>query len=66
METYNIVFNDCYDSNDLGFAESFDYCLQWIESNRHDMCTYFGDYKGGTVSIVCNETGTEVYFENIK
>lgn len=32
MKTYTILFNDCYDSNDLGFAESFDYCLQWIES----------------------------------
>ena len=27
---------------------------------------YFEDYKGGIVSIVCNETGEEVYSERVK
>ena len=27
---------------------------------------YFADYKDGTVSIVCNETGEIVYHEEVK
>lgn len=27
--------------------------------------SYFADYKGGTVSIVCNETGETIYEEEV-
>lgn len=29
--------------------------MDWIEFNRGDESTYFGDYKGGIVSIVCDK-----------
>lgn len=39
--TYNIVFNNSSDSNDLCFKESFDYCMAWIKNNQ----TYFDIYE---------------------
>ena len=63
--TYDVQFNDDYNSNNKGFNESIEYCMDWINANRNDNSTYFGDYRGGTVSIVCNETGEYVYNENI-
>ena len=61
--TYDIHFNDETDSNNKGFSMSLEECKDWIENNRGE--SYFKDYKGGTVSIVCNETGETVYEENI-
>jgi len=60
-KTYNIVFNDEENSNDKGFEMSYDYCLNYIKSNNGTNHSYFADYKKGTVSIVCNETGETVY-----
>ena len=65
MNTYDVVFNDSENSNSKGFQLSIEDWKKWIEFNRNDKTTYFGDYKGGTVSIVCNETGDTVYEENI-
>ena len=62
-KTYDIYFNDDADSNNKGFSMSLEECKDWIEFNRGE--SYFKDYKGGTVSIVCNETGETVYEENI-
>ena len=62
-KTYDIYFNDSYDSNNKGFSLSLEECKYWIDNNRGE--SYFKDYKGGTVSIVCNETGETVYEENI-
>ena len=59
--TYNIVFNDEENSNDKGFEMDYYYCLNYIKSNNGTNNSYFADYKGGTVSIVCNETGETVY-----
>jgi hypothetical protein len=28
--------------------------------------SYFADYKGGTVSVVCNETGEKVFETKVK
>lgn len=66
MKTYNVHFNDANDSMNKGFSDSFEDCMGWIEANRNDKSTYFGDYVGGTVSIVCNETGETVYEEGIE
>lgn len=63
LKTYDIYFNDDTDSNNKGFSLSIEECKSWIESNRGT--SYFEDYKGGTVSIVCNETGDTVYEEYI-
>ena len=63
LKTYDIYFNDDTDSNNKGFNLSLEECKDWIESHRG--ASYFEDYKGGTVSIVCNETGDTVYEEYI-
>ncbi len=63
--TYDVHFNDANDSNNKGFKESLDYCKNYISSYNGTDESYFADYKGGTVSIVCNETGEEVYSEDI-
>jgi hypothetical protein len=64
--TYDVVFNDDTDSNSKGFSESYDYCLSYIKHNNGTNESYFADYKGGFVSIVCNETEETVYEESIK
>lgn len=61
MKTYDVHFNDSTDSNSKGFQSTLDYCMSYIESNNGTRESYFGDYKGGTVSVVCNETGETVY-----
>lgn len=64
MKTYNVQFNDSENSNDKGFQLTIEDCKNWINSNKTND-TYFRDYAGGTVSIVCNETGNIVFEENI-
>ena len=63
--TYDVQFDDDTDSNRKGINGTYQQCMDWIEINRGDESTYFGDYKGGTVSIVCVETGEVVYQEAI-
>ncbi len=65
METYDIYFNDSENSNNKGFEMSYDYCFDYIRSNNGTNNSYFKDYKAGTVSIVCNETGETVYETNV-
>ncbi len=64
-KTYDVIFNDDMNSNSKGIHGTFDECMDWIECNRGNDSTYFGDYKGGTVSIVCDQTGEYVYNEEI-
>lgn len=64
--TYDVVFNDDNASNRKGWHETFEYCKNYIESNNGTNNGYFADYKGGTVSIYCNETDDEVYSEIVK
>lgn len=64
--TYDVHFNDSTDSNGKGFQADFDYCKNYIEQNNGTNHSYFEDYKGGTVSIVCNETGETVYEEEVR
>lgn len=66
LYTYNVVFNDEYNSNDKGFKSSLEDCKNYIEINNGSNESYFEDYKGGTVSVVCNETGEEVYSTIVK
>jgi hypothetical protein len=65
MKTYNVHFNDDQDSNDKGFRESLDYCKAYIECFNGTNTSYFADYKGGIVTIVCNETSKVVHEEVI-
>lgn len=63
MKTYDIHFNDDQDSNSKGLKKSIRECRDYIEMHNGTDYSYFQDYKGGTVSVVCNETGEEVYSE---
>jgi hypothetical protein len=64
--TYDIYFNDEYDSNNKGMSESLEYCKEYIRENNGTDHSYFADYKGGIVSIVCNETGETIYEEEVR
>ncbi|MDD4378658.1 MAG: hypothetical protein PHN83_01755 [Dysgonamonadaceae bacterium] len=64
-KTYDIHFNDSENSNNKGFRESYDYCYRYIERYNGTNNSYFKDYKGGNVSIVCNEIGSTVFKTNV-
>ena len=66
LYTYDVVFNDDTDSNSKGFKESKQYCMDYIEEHNGTDWSYFEDYKGGIVSVVCNETGETVYKETVR
>ena len=59
--TFDVVFNDDNSSNRKGWHETLEYCKNYIERNIGTNNSYFADYKGGTVSIYCNELDVEVY-----
>ena len=65
-KTYDVVFNDDCHSNSKGWKETLDYCIDYIKSNNGTDNSYFSDYKGGIVSIVCNETDETVFDEPVK
>ena len=66
METYDVIFNDCEAGNNCGFKESKEYCIDYIAMHNGTNFSYFSDYKGGIVSVVCNETGESVFETEIK
>lgn len=59
--TYDIIFNDGENSNNKGFALSLEDAKAYINRYNGTNESYFADYKGGTVSIVCNETEETVF-----
>ena len=61
-KTYDVVFNCDSNSNAKGFKTTADYCKNYIANNNGTKTSYFEDYIGGSVSVVCNET-EEVIFE---
>lgn len=64
--TYNVIFNDDNNSNDKGFEQTLDYCKNYITTYNGTNESYFADYKGGIVQIVCNETEEVVYEEEVR
>ena len=64
--TYDVVFHDNDSSNSKGFARHYDYCLEYIVLYNGKEVSYFADYQGGTVQIVCNETEKVVYSEYVE
>lgn len=62
-KTYDVVFNNDCNSNSKGFRESLQYCKNYISFNNGTNNSFFKDYKGGIVSVICNETGEIVYDE---
>jgi hypothetical protein len=65
MKTYDIHFNNSTSSNSKGFTMTIRKAMEYIKLNNGTNNSYFGDYKGWVVSIVCNETGETVYEETI-
>ena len=66
MTTYDVHFNDDQDSNNKGFEYTLEEAKDYIQAYNGTNESYFEDYKGGTVSVVCNETGETVYEEEVK
>lgn len=66
MNTYDIYFNDSENSNNKGFNMTLEEAKEYIRIYNGTNKSYFADYKGGTVSIVCNENGEEVYNTTIR
>ena len=64
--TYDVQFDSNESSSSKGFTGSYQYCVDYINRLNGSNDSYFQDYKGGTVSIVCNETGEHVYKEEIR
>jgi len=64
MKTYDIYFKDQASSIAKGFKMPLNQALDYIADNNGT--GYFADYKGGTVSIVCNETGLTAYETEVK
>lgn len=64
-QTFDIFFNDDNNSNNKGFAISLEDAKNYIERNNGTNESYFADYKGGTVSIVCNESEETVFEKEI-
>lgn len=60
-QTFDIVFNDNDNSNSKGFSLSLEDAKAYIQKNNGTNESYFADYKGGIVEIVCNETGEVVF-----
>ena len=60
-KTYDIHFNNESNSNNKGFKCTLDECMSYIQQHNGSDFSYFADYKGGTVSVVCNETGENVF-----
>jgi len=64
--TYDVHFNNGENSNNKGFAMSVEECRNYISQKNGSDTSYFKDYKGGSVSIICNETGNTVHSESVK
>ena len=66
MKTYDVHFNDDCNSNSKGFKMTIEEAKSYIRRNNGTNESYFADYKGGTVSVVCNQDGETVYEKEVK
>lgn len=62
---YDVVFQTETDSNNKGFNLTIEECKDYIKQYNGTNHSYFNDYKGGTVQIVCNETCEIIYEDKI-
>lgn len=63
--TYDVCFDDDTASDCKHFRSSIKDCRAYIKCYNRTNVSYFEDYKGGIVSIRCNETGETIYEEEI-
>ncbi len=66
IATYDVRFNDNNDSNSKEFKMTLEEAKSYIKTNNGTNNSYFANYKGGSVSIVCNENEEVVYEEEVK
>lgn len=59
-QTYDIRFDDEQDSESKSFSENLEYCKMYIKTNNSSNDETFKKYKGGTATIVCNETEEDI------
>ena len=64
--TYDVHFDDENNSNCKGWAISLAECKDYIDDYNGTNESYFADYKGGTVSIYCNELDETAYETEVK
>lgn len=64
--SYDVVFQSNDSSNCKGFHTAINECKDYISRYNGTRDSYFSDYIGGIVQIVCNETGEMVYEEEVK
>lgn len=65
-ETYDVVFNDDVGTNAKGMQATKEDAIYYVQHFNGTNVSYFADYKGGVVQVVCNETGDVVYEEEIR
>ncbi len=63
--TFDVIFNDQHNTSAKGFAASLDYCLQYVTAHNGTNESYFADYQGGFVQVVCNEDGAVIHEERV-
>jgi hypothetical protein len=66
MKTYDLVFDDNNNSNSKGFNMTLEEAKSYITRHNGTNYSYFADYKGGIISVVCNQDGRTVYQEIVK
>lgn len=62
---YDVVFNDDNNSNNKGASWTLEEALYYISNNNGTDWSYFEDYKHGTVSVVNNRSGEDIYQEEV-
>ena len=64
--TYDVQFQNDTMSDSKGFSLTAEECMDYINLNNGTNDSYFKDYKGGMVQVVCNETGDVVAEEEVR
>ena len=66
--SYDLYFDadNEFDRDYLYWSKSYKECKDYIDSYNGTNESYFADYKGGTVSIYCNELAKTVFKTEIK
>lgn len=65
-QTYDVVFNDDEATNAKGMKATKVDAILYVKFYNGTNESYFADYKGGVVQVVCNETGDVVYEETVR
>ena len=64
--TYDVVFNDDEATNAKGMEATKVDAILYVKLYNGTNESYFADYKGGVVQVVCKEPGDVVYEETVK